>query len=133
MLVSRTHPCKLPKVHEHNFDSQTICRNVSIFFVNKLTMLFTGVLNSRLNSFQLGGHDTTQLDKDITKDKTDTSQLSQSYQHPRQGPTKLQKDLNRRRTGYRPEHQMFFLLVFLTNKFMQINLTHFGGANRRIS
>jgi len=54
-------------------------------------MLFTGVLNSRSNSFQLGGHDTTQLDKEITKDTTDTSQLSQSSQHPRQGPPNFRR------------------------------------------
>jgi len=68
--ISKTHPCKLPKLHEHKFDLQTISKNVSIFSVNKLTMLFTRVINSRSNSFQLGGHDTTQLDKEITKDTT---------------------------------------------------------------
>jgi len=51
-------------------------------------------------------NDTTQLNKEITKETTDISQLSQSSQHPRQGPTKLQKDLNRRRTRHRPEHHM---------------------------
>jgi len=81
-------------------------------------MLFSRVLNSRSNSFQLGGHDTTQLDKEITKDTKITSQLSQLSLHPRQDPTKLQKDLSRRRTGHRPKHQMFFLLVFLKDKFM---------------
>jgi len=58
-------------------------------------MLFSGVLNSRLNSFQLGGHDTNQLDKEIINDTTNTSQLSQSSQHPKQ----VYKDLSRRRTG----------------------------------
>ena len=63
--------------------------------------------------------DTTQLDKEIIKDTTNTSQLSQSSQHPIQGPTKLQKDLSKRRTEHRSEHhQMFFLLVFLKEKFM---------------
>jgi len=62
--------------------------------------------------------DTTHLDKQMTKETTNTSQLSQSSQHPRQGPTKLQKDLSRRRTGHRPEHQMLFLLVFLKDKFI---------------
>jgi len=47
------------------------------------------------------GSDTTQLDNEITKDTTDTSQLSQSSQRPKQDPTKLQKDLHRRRTGHR--------------------------------
>ena len=67
-----------------------------------------------------GGYinDTNQLDKEITKYTTDTSQLSQSSQHPRQGPTKLQKGLSRRRTGHVSEYQMFFLLVFLKDKFM---------------
>jgi len=65
-----------------------------------------------------GVSDTTQLDKEITNDTIDTSQLSQSSQHPRQCPTKLQKNLSRRRTGLKPEHQMFSLLVFLKDKFM---------------
>jgi len=55
---------------------------------------------------------------DNPKDTTNTSQLSQSSQHPQQGPTELQNDLSKRRTGHRTEHQMFFLLVFLKDKFM---------------
>ena len=54
----------------------------------------------------------------MTRNTTKTSQLSQSSQHPRQGPTKLQKDLSKRRTRHRPEHKMFFLMVFLKDKFM---------------
>jgi len=61
---------------------------------------------------------TTQIDKHMTKDTTNTSQLGQSSQHPRQGPTKHQNDPNRRRNGHKTEHQMFFLLVFLKDKFM---------------
>jgi len=87
--VSITHPCELPKLHEHKFDSLSTTRNVSIYPVNKLTMLFSRVLYSRLNSFQLGGHDTTQLNKEITNDTINTSQLSQSSQHPRQDLTKI--------------------------------------------
>jgi len=64
--VSRINPCEFPKLHEHKFDSQSTTRNVYIYPVNKLIILFLGVLNSRSNSFQLGGHDTTQLDKEIT-------------------------------------------------------------------
>jgi len=58
------------------------------------------------------------LDKQMTKNTTDTSQLSQSSQHPRQGPTKLHNDLSRRRTGPRLQHHIFFLLVFVKEKFM---------------
>jgi len=76
--VSRTHLGELPKLHEHKFDSQTTSRNVSICPVNKSTMLFTGVLNSRSNSFQLERHDTNHLDKQMIKDTIDTSQLGQS-------------------------------------------------------
>jgi len=73
----------------------------------------------RVVAAELGmGDDTTQLDKQMTKDITNTSQLGQSFQHLRQGLTKHQKDLSRRRTGQRLEHQMFFLLVFLQDKFM---------------
>jgi len=104
--VTRTIPPKLLEFNEHKLASQLTYRNQ----VNKLTMLFVEVLNSRSNSFQLGGHDTTQLDKQMPKDTMNTSQSGQSYQHPRQGPAKLQKDLNRRRIGHRAEHQMFFLL-----------------------
>ena len=60
--------------------------------------------------------DTYQVDKQMTKDTTDTSHFDQSSQHTRQGPTKYQKDLRRRRIGHRLEHQMFFLLVFLQDK-----------------
>ena len=74
-----------------------------------------GVNKTRVQMIQ---PDTNHLDKQMTKDTTDTSQLSQSSQHPRQDPTKLQKDLSRRRTRHRPEHQMFFLLVFLKDKFI---------------
>jgi len=100
--------------HEHKFASQLIYRNQ----MNKLTMLFVGVQNSRSNSFQLGGHDTNQIDKQMNKDTTKTSQLGQSSQHPRQSPTKHQKDLNKRRIRHKPELEIFFLLVFLQDKFM---------------
>ena len=114
--VSRIHPCALPKLHEQKFGSHPQHRNISIFFVNKLTMLFTRVLNSRTNSFKLGGHDTTQLAKKMTKDTSDTSHFDQSSQHTREDPTKYWKDLSRRRIGHRSEHKMFFLLVFLQDK-----------------
>jgi len=65
--------------------------------------------------------DTTQLEKQMTK-ATNTLQLSQSSQHPKQDPTKHQKNLSRRRT----RHQMFFLLVFLQDKFISIILTLSG-------
>ena len=114
--ISRIHPCELPKLHEHKFASHPKLRNISIFSVNKLTMLFTRVLTSRQISFQLGGHDTTQIAKQMTKDTRDTSHFDQSSQHPRQGPTKYRKDPSRRKMRHRLEHQMFFLLVFLQDK-----------------
>jgi len=49
-------------------------------------MSFVGVLNSRMNSFQLG-HDTTQIAKKMTKDTKDISHFDNSSQHPRQGST----------------------------------------------
>ena len=51
--IYRTQPYELPKLHEHKFTSQLTSRN--ILSVNKLTMSFAGVLNLRMNSFQLGG------------------------------------------------------------------------------
>jgi len=95
--VYRTNPPKLPKLNEHNFVSLHTSRNASIFPLNKLTMLFTGVRNSGLNSFQPGGHDTTQLDKQMTNDIKDTSHLGQSSQNKRQGLTSSQRSLRRRR------------------------------------
>ena len=118
-LVSRTYPYELPKLHEHKFTSHTTPR--TILYVNKLTMLFTGVLNSRSNSFQHGEHDTIQVPKKMTKDSRDNSHYEQSSQQSSQDPTKDQTNLTRRRTGHRPEHQMFFLLVFLKDKNMFVN------------
>ena len=60
--------------------------------------------------------DTNQVDKSMTKYTKDTSQFDQSSQYTRQCPTKYRKDLSRRRTRHRPEHQMFFLMVFLQDK-----------------
>jgi len=105
-LVSRTYPYELPKLHENKFTSHTPPCN--ILYVNKLTMLFAGVLNSRSNSLQLGGHDTIQVAKKMTKDSRDNSQCEQSSQQSSQGPTKYQMDLTRRITWHRPEHQLFF-------------------------
>jgi len=53
--------------------------------MNKLTMLFVGVLNSRTNSFEPGKHDTNWQ---MTKDTTNTSQKGQSSQDTKSGPTK---------------------------------------------
>ena len=52
-LVSRTYPYELPKLNEHKFTSHSTPCN--ILYVNKLTMLFVGILNSRSNSLQLRG------------------------------------------------------------------------------
>jgi len=77
-LVSRTYPYELPKLHEHKFTSHTPPCN--ILYVNKLTMLFVVVLNLRSNSLQLGGHDTIQEAKKMTKDLRDNSHREQSSQ-----------------------------------------------------
>jgi len=66
--IYRTHSYELLKFNEHKLASHPKSRNVSIFSMNRLTILFSGVLNSRSNSFQLEGHDTIQLNKDITND-----------------------------------------------------------------
>jgi len=69
--VSRIHPCELPKLHEHKFVSHPKLRN--IFYGNKLTILFAGVLNSWMNSFQPRGHDTNQSNQQMTKDTSSNS------------------------------------------------------------
>jgi len=60
--------------------------------------------------------DTNQLDKQMTKDTTNSSQLGHSSQHKRQGLTKSQKSLSRGRTRHEPKYQLFFILVFLQEK-----------------
>ena len=108
--VSSIHSCELPKLHEHKFVSHPQLRN--LFSGNKLTMLFAGVLNSRMNSFQPGGHDTNQSKQQMTKDKSSTSKKGQSSHYTKSGPIKPRGNINKRRT-YKPEYQKFFLLVFL--------------------
>jgi len=96
-------------------------------------MLFVEILNSRSNSLQLGGYDTIQVAKKMTKNSRDNSHCKQSSQQSSQDPSKDQSNLTRRRIGHRPEHQMFFLLVFLKEKNIFLNKkTHFGGPNRKI-
>ena len=55
------------------------------------------------------------------KDSKDNSNCEQSFQQSSQGPNKYQTDLTRTRTWHRPEHQLFFLLVFLKDKNMFVN------------
>ena len=119
-LVSRAFSFELPKLKEHKFTSHTTPCN--ILYVNKLTMLSTGVLNSRSNSLKLGGHYTIQVNKEMTKVLRDHSHFEQSSQQSSQVPTKDLVDLTKRRSGHRPEHQMFFLLVFLKIKNVVNNL-----------
>jgi len=45
----------------------------------------------KLRGIYLTKLDITQLDKQMTKDTTNTSQLGQSSQHPRQGPTNIKR------------------------------------------
>jgi len=64
--IYRTLSFELPKLKEYKSSSHlTPC---TILYVNKLTMLFAGVLNSWLNSLQPGGHDANQVNKEMPKD-----------------------------------------------------------------
>jgi len=51
-------------------------------------MLSIRVLNSRLNSFELGGHDTNQVAMKMTKEAKDKAHGEQSSQQIIQDPTK---------------------------------------------
>ena len=115
--VARIQTCYLPKLHEHKFDSHLPYTN----HVNKFTMLFAGVLNSRTNSFTPGEHDTNQQ---MTQATTSKSQKGRSSQHPKSGPTKPRDNISRRRS-YKLEHIKFFLLVFLNVQNMFVN--NFGS------
>ena len=55
--------------------------------------------------------DIIQVNKEMTKASRDNSHYEQSSQQSSQYPTKDLADLTRRRSGHRPEHQMFFLPV----------------------
>jgi len=110
--VTRTIPPKLWNINEHKFASQLTYINQ----VNKLTMLFAGVLNSRSNFVQLREHDTNHIIQQMAKDTTSTSQIGQSSRYIKSDPAKPQESINRRRTKYKPEYQKFFLLVFPQEK-----------------
>jgi len=69
--VARIQTCHLPKIHEHKFDSHL----PDTTHVNKLTMLFAKVLNSRTNSFAPREHDTNP---EMTQATTCKSQKGQS-------------------------------------------------------
>jgi len=101
-LVYKTSSFDLPKFKEHKFTSHPTCNTL---YVNKLTMLFAGVLNSWSNSLKPGGHDTNQDKKKMTKD----AYYEGSSQHSTE-------DLTKGRNGKRPEHLKFFLLVFLNSQ-----------------
>jgi len=74
-------------------------------------MLSAGVLNSRLNSLELGGHDTTQVAMKMAKEEKDKAHDEQSSQRPIHNPTKDHMDLTRE-AEHKQSHQLFFLLVF---------------------
>jgi len=113
-LVCKDSSFELPKLKEHKFVSlPTPC---TFLYVNKLTMLSAGVLNSRSNSLKLGGHDTIQASKEMTKDSNYHSHYEKSSQLSSEDPTKDLADLTRRRNWQILEHQIFFLLVFLRIK-----------------
>jgi len=57
-------------------------------------------------------HDTTQVATKMTKEAKDKAHGEQSSQRTIQDPTKDHMDLTRG-AGYKPAHQLLFLLVFL--------------------
>jgi len=86
-LVRRAYPFELPKLKEHKFVSHpTPC---TILYVNKLTMLSAGVLNSRSNSLKPRGHDANQANKEMTKD----AHYEKSFQQSSEDLTKDVADL----------------------------------------
>ena len=83
-------------------------------------MLSTRVLNSRSNSLEHGG-DTNQVAMKMTKEVKDKAHGEHSSQQTIQDPTKDLMD-STRGDGHKPEHQLFFLLVFLREKYVVNNL-----------
>jgi len=75
-------------------------------------MLSIGVLNSRSNSLELGGHDTTQVAMKMTKEEKDKAHDEQSSQRTIHNPTKDHMDLTKG-VEHKPSHKVFFLLIFL--------------------
>jgi len=57
-------------------------------------------------------HDANQANKEMTKD----AHYEKSSQQSNEDLTKDLADLTKGRNGHKPEHLMFFLLVFLKNK-----------------
>jgi len=109
-LVRSAYPFELSKLKERKFVSHpTPC---TILCVNKLTMLSVGVLNLRSNSLKPWGHDANQTNKEMTKD----AHYEKSSQQSSEDLTKDLANLTRGRNGHKPDHLMFFLLVFLKNK-----------------
>jgi len=52
---------------------------------------------------EISNGDTNQLDKQMTKDTTNSSQLGLSSRHAKQGPAKSHKSLSRGRTRHEPK------------------------------
>jgi len=77
-FVYRNPSYALPTLKEHKLCSHP--NPCTILNVNKLTMLSTRVLNSRSNSLELGGQDTTQVATKMTKKAKEKVQGEQSSQ-----------------------------------------------------
>jgi len=60
-------------------------------------------------------HDTNEVDMNMTEEVKDKAHGEQSSQQTIQDPTKDLIDLTRG-DGHKPEHQLFFLLVFLRDR-----------------
>jgi len=72
--VNRTPSYALPTLKEHKLSSHP--NPCTILYVNELTMLFAEVLNSRSNSLEHGGHDTTQVATKMTKEAKDKAHMN---------------------------------------------------------
>ena len=70
---------------------------------------FTHIVNHLINLGKIFESDTIKVNKEMTKASRDHSHYEQSSQQSSQDPTKDLADLTRK-SGYRPEPQMFFLL-----------------------
>ena len=82
----------------------------------------------RLNSLKPGGHDTNQANKQMAKDAHYHSHYKNSSQHSSEDLIKDLAYLTRGRNRQKPEHLMFFLLIFLRIKQVVNKLGSLQGS-----